>query len=210
MNESSFSIGINKILRFLLYFRLKDTDGPKTQFVVTLDSLGFPTKKPTVQKGSTVSELKRTKPTSYKADERKKTPIHNRIGRRPQDNENGPERRLAEDNRNKSPPTLKRKRTPIKFDINDEAVESKDPEPEKKRRSKSSDRNNERDRKSTDRKSTDRDENRKRDSRSNERESGESNSKMRTLKTNSQNKYDNLPPCKYWMQMEFLSTVYFK
>lgn len=183
----------------LLYFRLKDTDGPKTQFVVTLDSLGFPTKKPTAQKGS-ISEMKRNKPL-FKADERKKTPIINRIGKRPQhDNENVPERRSNENIRNKSPPTLKRKRTPIKFDIND-GPDSKDQEPEKKRRSKSSDRksvDNDRDRRSTDR-----DDKRKRDSRSNEREFGESNSKIRTLKTSSQNKYDNLPPCKLLLQMKF-------
>lgn len=178
----------------LLHSRLKDSDGPKTQFVVTLDSLGFPTKKPAAQKDSGV-ELKRNKPL-FKADERKKTPIINRIGKRPQpSNENGQERRSTEDKRKASPPTLKRKRTPIRFDMNDEA-ESKDREPEKKRRSKSSDRKsveNERDR---DRKSNERDDKRKRNSRSNERESGESTSKMRTLKTSSQNKYDNLPPCK--------------
>lgn len=175
-----------------MYSRLKDTDGPKTQFVVTLDSLGFPTKKPTAQKQS-VSELKRSKPT-FKADERKKTPIINRIGKRQLDNVNESDRKPVEDNRNKSPPTLKRKRTPIKFDIND-ASESKDAEPEKKRRSKSTDRKSvdkDRERRSTD-------DSRKRESRSGERESGENNSKIRTLKSSSQNKYDNLPPCKYFV-----------
>lgn len=168
---------------------------------MTLDSLGFPTKKPAAQKDSAV-EKKRNKPL-FKADERKKTPIINRIGKRPQQSrENGQERRSTEDGRKTSPPSLKRKRTPIRFDIND-AAESKDPEPEKKRRSKSSDRKsveNERDRKSTDR-----DDKRKRDSRSNERESGESNSKIRTLKSSSQNKYDNLPPCKSSLQMKLYS-----
>lgn len=179
---------------------LKDADGPKTQFVVTLDSLGFPTKKSAVQK-SVAGEVKRTTPASN-TDERKKVPITSRIGKRPQDNETVPERRSTEDNRNKSPSTLKRKRTPIRFDINDEAKESKDSVPEKKRRSKSSERrsgDSERDRRSKDR-----DVNRKRDSRSNDmciplvidRESGENSSKIRTLKTSSQNKYDNLPPRK--------------
>lgn len=159
-----------------------------------MDSLGFPTKKPTIRKNA-ATELKRNQPT-FIADERKKTPIINRIGKRPQHNENGPERRSTEDSRSKSPSTLKRKRTPIKFDIHDEA-KSKDPVPEKKRRSKSSERKSgDTEEARRDRRSKDRDANRKRDSRSNERESGESSSKIRTLKTSSQNKYDNLPPRK--------------
>lgn len=187
----------------MLYSRLKDTDGPKTQFVVTLDSLGFPTKKPTAQKES-ISELKRNKPT-FKADERKKTPIISRIGKRQQNNQNESERKSVEDtSRNESPPTLKRKRTPIKFDIND-AAEPKDLEPEKKRRSKSSDRKSVD--KERERKSTDRDDNRKRDSRCDERDAGESNSKIRTLKSSSQNKYDNLPPRKYFCMEIFFGKI---
>lgn len=138
--------------------------------------------------------MKCNKPT-INTDERKKTPIINRIGKRNADSDNKePERRSTEDNRKKSPPSLKRKRTPIRFDIND-GSETKYSEPEKKRRSKSSERrsgDHERDRRSKDR-----DDGRKRDSRSKEHDSGESGSKIRTLKSSSQNKYDNLPPCKY-------------
>lgn len=175
--------------------RSKDNDGPRTQFVVTLDSLGFPTKKPTLLKDHSISESRRSD-TPLKGDERKKIPITNRIGRRPVDNENELElRRAAENSQNKSS-ALKRKRTPIKFE-----ADTKDSEPEKKRRSKSSDRKSvDREyRKSADRdyrKSADRDENRRRNSRSTERESGEFSSKIRTLKTSNQNKYDNLPPRK--------------
>lgn len=172
---------------------------------MTLDSLGFPTKKPTAQKES-ISESKRNKPT-FKADERKKAPIISRIGKRPQNNQNESERKSVEDHsRNKSPPTLKRKRTPIRFDIND-ATESKELEPEKKRRSKSSDRKSVD--KERERKSTDRDDNRKRDSRSDERDAGESNSKIRTLKSSSQNKYDNLPPRKYYLCSSFFTWKFF-
>lgn len=127
-----------------------------------------------------------------KADERKRTPISNRIGRRSDDLENELElRRAVENSSNKSPSTLKRKRTLIKFDMNEPAA--KEIEPEKKRRSRSSDR------KIVDkehRRSLDRDNDRKRDSRSNERDTVEFNSKIRTLKSSSQNKYDNLPPRK--------------
>lgn len=171
-------------------FRSKNNDGPKTQFVVTLDSLGFPTKKPTPQKDDT-NDLRRNKP-SLKADERKRTPISNRIGKRSAELENELElRRAVENSSNKSPSTLKRKRTLIKFDMNE--PDAKNLEPEKKRRSRSSER------KSADKehsRSSDRDNDRKRDSRSNERETGEFNSKIRTLKASSQNKYDNLPPRK--------------
>lgn len=179
--------------------RSNDDDGPKTQFVVTLDSLGFPTKKPAKpikatkpapQKNDT-NDSRRNKP-SLKADERKRAPISNRIGKRSADTENELElRRAVEISSNRSPSALKRKRTPIKFDFND--PDAKHFEPEKKRRSKSSDR------KSADkdhRRSSDRDNDRKRDSRSNEHETGEFNSKIRTLRTSNQNKYDNLPPRK--------------
>lgn len=181
-----------KFSNISLYHRSKDSDGPKTQFVVTLDSLGFPTKKPATQNDDTF-ELRRTNKSTFKAAERKRTPISNRIGKRSSETENESElRRAVENSSNKSPTSLKRKRTPIKFDMND--PDAKDIEPEKKRRSKSIDRksvDNER------KKSLEKTEERKRDSRSNERDTGEFNSKIRTLKTNNQNKYDNLPPRKY-------------
>lgn len=153
--------------------------------------MDFPTKKAASQKTES-GELRRIKPT-FKTDERKRTPISNRIGRRSDETENESElRRAVENSSNKSPSSLKRKRTPIKFDIN--GPDAKDvSEPEKKRRSRSNDR------KSADkehRRSTERNEDHKRDSRSNERETGDFNSKIRTLKTSSQNKYDNLPPRK--------------
>lgn len=177
---------IKKKLAINFYCRSKDADGPKTQFVVTLDSLDFPSKKPTSQKNES-GELRRIK-TTFKTEERKRTPISSRIGKRSDETENESELRRAVENSS----SLKRKRTPIKFDIN--GPDAKDvPEPEKKRRPRSTDR------KSADkehRRSADKSEEHKRDSRSNERETGDFNSKIRTLKTNSQNKYDNLPPRK--------------
>lgn len=173
----------------LLLFRSKESLGPKTQFVVTLDSLGFPAKKQIPQKETT-----RVTKQEAKMDERKRIPITTRIGyRRTAEAENESELRKAVENSSKSS-SLKRKRTPIKFDINDRNAEA-DSEPVKKRRSRSADR------KSNDnehRKSTERDDSRRHDNRSKsrERDSNEFTSKIRMLKTSSQNKYDNLPPRK--------------
>lgn len=171
----------------------KDSNGPKTQFVVTLDSLGFPAKKK-IQQNDGVSMN-----AESKMDERKRTPISSRIGRRSAETENEMElRKAVENSSNMSSKAVKRKRTPIKFDINDRETEV-DSESAKKRRSRSIER------KSSDRehrKSTDRDDNRRRDNRSKsheherDRDNNEFTSKIRMLKTNSQNKYDNLPPRK--------------
>lgn len=178
---------------FLVYFRSKEITESKTQFVVTLDSLGFPQKKKLSPKPN-ARDLKRDKRDVKMHDQRKRVPITNRIGRRSADAENKHEsRQTAENSDNRS--TLKRKRTPIRFDINDRDTEA-DSEPVKKRRSDSGDR------KSADkeyRKSAEKDDSRRRDDRSNERErereANDSTSKIRT-KTSSQNKYDNLPPRK--------------
>lgn len=177
---------------FIPYFviRSKDSPGPKTQFVVTLDSLGFPAKKQVTQK-----EVSRVTKPDAKMDERKRPPITSRIGyRKSAETENESELRKAVENSSKST-SLKRKRTPIKFDISDRNIETV-PEPVKKRRSRSTERKiNENEH----RKSPDRDDNRRRDNRSKsrERENNEFTSKIRTLKTSSQNKYDNLPPRKF-------------
>lgn len=177
-----------------IFFRSKESHSPKTQFVVTLDTLGFPQKKQLLSKEN-VREVKRGKIENLKMDERKKLPISSRIGRRSAETENESElRKAVEDSHRKSSGGLKRKRTPIKFDIKDRGTESAGSEPVKKRRSRSGDR------KSADRdhrKSAEKDESRRRDDRSNERDrdANESSSKIRT-KTISQNKYDNLPPRK--------------
>ncbi|XP_055301894.1 zinc finger CCCH domain-containing protein 14 [Sitodiplosis mosellana] len=165
----------------------KDSLGPKTQFVVTLDSLGFPAKKQLPQK-----DTPRVIKPDAKMDERKRTPITSRIGnRRSAETENENELRKAVEDSSKSS-SLKRKRTPIKFDISDRNSEATS-EPPKKRRSRSAER---RSNENEHRKSPDRDDNRRRDnhSKSRERDSNEFTSKIRTLKTSSQNKYDNLPP----------------
>lgn len=128
-------------------------------------------------------------------DERKRPPITSRIGyRKLAETENESELRKAVENSSKST-SLKRKRTPIKFDISDRNIETVS-EPVKKRRSRSAERKNN---ENEHRKSPDRDDNRRRDNRSKsrERESNEFTSKIRTLKTSSQNKYDNLPPRKF-------------
>lgn len=195
---------INSIfnLTHFFVFRSKESENSKTQFVVTLDSLGFPTKRPTSQKDDT-SESRRVKPV-LKTDERKKAPISSRIGKRKVEIDNEIELRKAVENSSKSPTMLKRKRTPIKFDVSEQ--EAKDLEPAKKRRSRSSER------RSADkehRRSSERDT--KRDSRSNDRErdSGEFTSKIRTLKTGSQNKYDNLPPRKCCPFQKMLNLFFF-
>lgn len=186
-----------KKYHFFTDFRSKEIIESKTQFVVTLDSLGFPQKKQLSPK-PIVREIRDSKRENRDVkihDERKRVPITNRIGRRPAEVENELELRKSVEN---SRPPLKRKRTPIKFDIKDREPET-EAEPVKKRHSGSHDR------KSTDkeyRRSADKDDSsRRRDDRSNERErdANESTSKIRT-KTSSQNKYDNLPPRK---QTEF-------
>lgn len=128
-------------------------------------------------------------------DERKRTPITNRIGKRSAEAENEAElRKAVENSTNTSSTALKRKRTPIKFDINNRETRD-DSEPARKRRSKSIER------RSSEKehiKIVERDDNRRSDNRSKsrERDSNEFTSKIRTLRTNSQNKYDNLPPRK--------------
>lgn len=181
---------------FFIFFRSKDSSGPKTQFVVTLDSFGFPAKKQLPQKETPGA----TKPDA-KMDERKRAPITSRIGyRRSAETENENELRKAVENSSKSSP-LKRKRTPIKFDINDRNADT-EPEPAKKRRSRSSDRKNN---ENEHRKSPEKDDHRRRDNRSKsrERDSNEFTAKTRMLKTSSQNKYDNLPPRKLYDLFKF-------
>lgn len=152
--------------------------------------MGFPAKKQVTTQKETPRAIK----PDAKMDERKRTPITNRIGyRRSAETENENELRKAVENSSKSS-SLKRKRTPIKFDISDRNTETAS-EPPKKRRSRSAERKSS---ENEHRKSPDRDDSRRRDNRSKsrERDSNEFTSKIRTLKTNSQNKYDNLPPRK--------------
>lgn len=188
--------------------RSKDSQGPKTQFVVTLDSLGFPTKKQAPIK-EMVRETSR-KIVELSMDEPKRTPISTRIGKRSAEIENENELlKMVENSRiSKVTAATKRKRTPIRFNTNDRSANDRDEiEPAKKRRSRSSERKSI-ERKSTDRehrKSTEKDDNRRRDKRSTERDrererdrdSNEHAAKVRTVKTTSQSKYDNLPPRKY-------------
>lgn len=105
-------------------------------------------------------------------------------------------RKEVEKSSGKSRASLKRKRTPIKFDIDDNANENS-LEPSAKRRSKSSERRSIEDDRSR-RRSPNRDNNHSRDdrTRSRERDGNEPSSKIRTSKGSSQKKYDNLPPCK--------------
>ena len=185
----SLVLNVNVYIILIEFFRSKDLPGPKTQFVVTLDSLGFPQKKQL----SPSPNVKRGKKPDIKMDEQKRGSISNRIGRRSEEMENESDLRKAVEN-SSNRTSLKRKRTPIKFDIKERESEL-DSESSKKRRSQSNDR------KDTDnehRRSVEKDENCRRDDRSNERErdSNEFSSKIRT-KIGSQNKYDNLPPRKY-------------
>lgn len=157
-----------------------------------MDSLGFPQKKQ-LQAKENIRDVKRGK-ADLKMDDRKKTPITNRIGRRSVETENESELRKAVEDSHKKSNLLKRKRTPIKYDINERETEVNS-EPAKKRRSRSSDR------KIVDhehRKSAEIAESRRRDDHNDEheRDANESSSKIRT-KTSSQNKYDNLPPRKF-------------
>lgn len=180
------------------YSRSKDSDGPKTQFVVTLDSLGFPTKKQ-----AQINEITRDasrKNADLNMDEPKRTPISTRIGKRLAETEKEHDlprkvQSTSGNSINSSKVAVKRKRTPIRFNFNGRDGDDDNNEPVKKRRSRSGDR------KSADkdhRKSAEQDDSRRRDNRSTERErdSNEHISKVRTIKTTSQSKYDNLPPRK--------------
>lgn len=162
--------------------------------MVTLDSLDFPS-----QKQSQGSKGREHIKAESSTGDRKKIPISSRIGKRAVETENEHElRKAAEVSYKKSPASLKRKRTPICFDTKNPDSDANCSEPLKKRRS------------SVERKSSEREYRKvakedplKRDNHVHEHDSergqdaNEGNSKIRTLKTNNQNKYDNLPPCKY-------------
>lgn len=162
----------------------------KTQFVVTLDSLEYRTKKRAgPQRKKVEVDLKRvrieSKPIQKKIETRGRT-------LRPQknDSESESELRKAVEISNNQSLSLKRKRTPIRFDI-DENTKANEPKSPKKRRSHSNDRKS-LERISTHSKSEEKDDK----ARSESRDRDESGSRIRTVKTSSQNKYDNLPPCK--------------
>lgn len=160
-----------------------------------MDSLDFPTKKqPQIVEDKRDANRKNSE---LNIDEPKRTPISTRIGRRSAEAVKRHEALKMVQNISLSSGkvAVKRKRTPIRFNFNGRDADNNEEEPEKKRRSRSSDR------KSIDkdhRKSADNDDSRRRDNRSteHERDSNEHNSKVRTIKTTSQSKYDNLPPRK--------------
>lgn len=169
----------------------------KTQFVVTLDSIEYPTQKraaPQQRKKMDV-DLKRvrieSKPIQKKIETRGRT-------LRPQknDSESESELRKAVENSNNQSLALKRKRTPIRFDIYDN-TKTDGPESPKKRRSHSNDRKS-LESISTHRKSEEKEKEKEMDikDRSRSRERDDSGSRIRTVKTSSHKKYDNLPPCK--------------
>lgn len=175
-------------------FKSNDSE-TKTQFVVTLDSLEYRTKKRAAsQRKKMVVDLKRvrieSKPIQKKIETRGRT-------LRPQknDSESESELRKAVENSNNQSLALKRKRTPIRFDI-DQNTKADVPLSPKKRRSHSNDRKS-LERISIHRKSEEREKEMDEKARSRSREGDESGSRIRTLKTSSQNKYDNLPPCKW-------------
>lgn len=196
----------------MLIFRSNDSQGTKTQFVVTLDSLEYPGKKRLLQNErgsktppSTVG-VKRVRVNT----ERVQSSVANKVVVKTELDEENELRKAVEKSTettksrnvrktaaatsspNEKSPTneFKRKRTPIKFDIDDDKREDRD-EPSAKRRSKSSERKN-----------NDDDKNRRRSSekdgrdRSRDRDELSTSSKIRTSKSSSQKKYDNLPPCK--------------
>lgn len=158
--------------------RLDESPETKTQFVVTLDSLEFRTKKRTLQRNENETEIKRTR-TETKS-------IQVKTEKRATETDSEGELRKAVENSNNKRTSLKRKRTPIRFDIDDNA-KTENSEPATKRRSRSNDR------KSTEKSSSYRRSEEKEGSRGRD-DRDESSSKIRTLKT--QNKYDNLPPRK--------------
>lgn len=157
--------------------------------------MGFPTKKQ-----AQINEITRDasrKNADLNMDEPKRTPISTRIGKRLAETvkEHDLPRKVQStggNSINSSKVAVKRKRTPIRFNFNGRDGDVDNDEPVKKRRSRSGDR------KSADkdhRKSDEQDDSRNR-STEHERDSNEHASKVRTIKTTSQSKYDNLPPRK--------------
>lgn len=171
----------------------------KTQFVVTLDSLDYHNKNrsPKYQRKELLSQSKR----AAKLDTGGKVKIEQVLRNSSSKQSNKPKANVKNDNEieksieNSNKIATKRKRTPIRFDVDDtNKADTEAESPVKKRRSKSVDRKSI-ENESISNHDMEKDENnRNRDDGNSEHEANESSSKIRT-RTSSQSKYDNLPPC---------------
>lgn len=178
---------------------MADIHNTKTQFVVTLDSLDYPNKNrsPKYQRKEILSQSKR----AAKLDTGGKLKIEQDSRNSSNKQSNKPKTNVKNDNEieksienNSNKIATKRKRTPIRFDVDDTNKATEAESPAKKRRSKSVDRKSI-ENVSISNQDMEKDENnRNRDDGNSEHEASESSSKIRT-RNSSQSKYDNLPPC---------------